>query len=139
MKHQAEPVHYETSDNIGMFDLRRRHAPESATGSALREHTSPMFPILEGLVAVVLLVQGFAKLFGSSMISPLFDQEGVGLWLRYSLGVMEVTLAILLLNPRPRFLSSFMMRKPDKRSVPPHDSDDARNERATKGDLSHVF
>lgn len=97
-----------------------------------------MFPILEGLVAVVFLVQGFAKLFGSPVMSSLFAQEGMGPWLRYIVGLVEVGFALLLLNPRPRFLASFMTWQPDKRSLPTRESGD-RNERATKGDLSHVF
>lgn len=98
-----------------------------------------MFPILEGLVAVVFLVHGFAKLFGSPMVSSLFAQEGMGLWLRYIVGLVEVGFALVLFNPRPRFLASFMTREPDERSLQADNSDDDRNERATKGDLSHVF
>jgi hypothetical protein len=98
-----------------------------------------MFPVLEGLVAVVFLVQGFAKLFGSPAMSPLFDENGMGLWLRYVLGLVEVAFALLLLNPRPRFLASFVLRKPAACNLEAHDSDDDRNERARKEELSHVF
>lgn len=149
MRHQAESIDYWTSNKIGVFDLnydtgeqysssngRRRHLPERATGSAFRERTLLTFSILEGLFAGVLLAQGFAKLFGSPVMSPLFDQNGMGLWLRYIVGVVEVALAILLLNPRPRFLASFVMRKPDKHS--PQLRDD-RNQRTLQGDHSHVF
>ena len=97
-----------------------------------------MFPILEGLVAVVFLVQGFAKLFDSPGVSSLFAQDGIPPWLRYIVGLVEVAFALLLLNPRPRFLASFVMRKRDNAGLQPRDFGD-KNERVAKGDLSHVF
>jgi hypothetical protein len=136
MKHQAESNYYWTSNKIGGFALCRDHMPERVTGSAFRERTSLMFSILKGLVVVLLLAQGFAKLFGSPVMSPLFDQSGIGLSLRYIVGLVEVALAVLLLNPRPRFLASFVTKKPDKRS--PQLSRDW-NQRAPQGDHSHVL
>lgn len=137
MKHQAESINYWTSDKIGVFDPRRRHLAESLTGSAFSERTWPILSLLEGLVAVVLLAQGFAKLLGSPVVSPLFDQNGIS-WLRSIVGVVEVAFALLLLNPRPRLLESFMMREPDQRSSPLPDSDD-RTQGAPQGDPSHVL
>jgi len=58
MKHKTE---------FGVFDHPRRHAPARPIETGFREDASVMFPILEGLVAVVFLVQGFAKLFGSPL------------------------------------------------------------------------
>lgn len=52
------------------------------------------------LAAFFLLVQGIPKLAGSADAVRLFDDIGLGQWLRYVTGVLEVAGAIGLLIPR---------------------------------------
>ena len=50
-------------------------------------------------LAVVFLMTGGSKLAGVPAIVSMFDAIGVGQWLRYVTGVIEVTSAIALLVP----------------------------------------
>ena len=55
---------------------------------------------LQILTAVAFLMAGSATLSGYPMMVETFDKIGIGQWLRYVTGAIEVTSAILLLIPR---------------------------------------
>ena len=55
---------------------------------------------LQILTAAAFLTAGFGTLSGYPMMVETFDKIGIGQWLRYVTGVIEVASAILLLIPR---------------------------------------
>jgi uncharacterized membrane protein YphA (DoxX/SURF4 family) len=55
--------------------------------------------VLQIAAAAMLAMAGFAKLTGSPAMIALFDAVGVGQWLRYVTGALEVSGAVLLLIP----------------------------------------
>src|SRR4051812_35319331 len=55
---------------------------------------------LQILTAAAFLMAGFGSLSGQPMMVETFEKIGIGEWLRYVTGVIEVTSAILLLIPR---------------------------------------
>ena len=56
--------------------------------------------ILSGLVALVFIAAGGAKLAGVPVMVEMFDKVGLGRWFRYFTGLLEVTAGIGLLIPR---------------------------------------
>jgi hypothetical protein len=55
---------------------------------------------LQILTATAFLLAGFAKLSGQPMMVETFEKVGIGQWLRFVTGGIEVASAILLLIPR---------------------------------------
>ena len=55
--------------------------------------------VLQGLLAAAFLAAGGAKLAGVPMMVQIFDQIGMGQWLRIVTGVVEVVGAVALLIP----------------------------------------
>jgi uncharacterized membrane protein YphA (DoxX/SURF4 family) len=55
---------------------------------------------LQILTAAAFLMAGFGKLSGQPMMVETFDKIGIGQWLRYITGGIEIASAILLLIPR---------------------------------------
>jgi putative oxidoreductase len=55
---------------------------------------------LQILTAAAFLMAGFGKLSGQPMMVETFDKIGIGQWVRYVTGGIEVASAILLLIPR---------------------------------------
>jgi putative oxidoreductase len=55
---------------------------------------------LRELLVFVFFATGAAKLAGVPFMVPEFDHAGLGQWLRYVTGMIEVGSAILLLTPR---------------------------------------
>ncbi|MFG2425877.1 DoxX family protein [Streptomyces sp. NPDC048448] len=56
--------------------------------------------VLQVILAVVFVMAGGAKLGGAKAMVDLFQEVGVGQWLRYVTGSLEVAGAVLLLVPR---------------------------------------
>jgi len=56
--------------------------------------------VLQILVALAFLAAGFGKLSGQPPMIAVFEQIGIGQWLRYLTGSVEVIAAILLFIPR---------------------------------------
>ncbi|MGW7244096.1 DoxX family protein [Streptomyces sp. NPDC054804] len=56
--------------------------------------------VLQVILAVVFVMAGGSKLAGAKAMVDLFQEVGVGQWLRYVTGSLEVAGAILLLVPR---------------------------------------
>jgi putative oxidoreductase len=55
---------------------------------------------LQILVAAAFLMAGFAKLSGQPVMVQMFEKIGIGQWIRYVTGTVELVSAILLLVPR---------------------------------------
>ncbi len=55
---------------------------------------------LQGFVAFFLFFGGASKLVGAEMTVHVFESVGVGQWLRYVTGFLEVVGAVLLVVPR---------------------------------------
>jgi uncharacterized membrane protein YphA (DoxX/SURF4 family) len=55
------------------------------------------------------LMVGFLKLSGNPQLVGLFEAIGLGQWLRYLTGTLEVAGAILLLIPRTSGLAGLML------------------------------
>jgi uncharacterized membrane protein YphA (DoxX/SURF4 family) len=80
-------------------DLRGRHAPhESGTANVLR-HRLVLLELAEVVLAAVFFIVGGAKLIGRQDMVALFQDIGVGQWLRYLTGTLEVGGAALLVVP----------------------------------------
>ena len=56
--------------------------------------------VIKGLLTLAFVAAGFAKLSGVEMMVQTFDAVGVGQWLRYLTGVIEIAGAALLWLPR---------------------------------------
>src|SRR5256885_3837385 len=60
--------------------------------------------LLQAAVAVLFLFAGAPKLLGAAVMVQLFEAVGIGQWLRYVTGAIEVVSAGLLLGPSLGFL-----------------------------------
>ena len=65
--------------------------------------------VFSGLVAVAFLAAGSAKLAGASAMVAPFDKVGLGQWLRYFTGLLEVTASIGLLSSRYAFYAAVLL------------------------------
>ena len=65
--------------------------------------------ILSGLVALVFLGAGGAKLAGVAALVEEFDKVGLGQWFRYFTGVLEVAAGIGLLISRYAFYAAVLL------------------------------
>src|SRR5258708_39478301 len=65
--------------------------------------------ILSGLVALVFMVAGGAKLAGATVMVDLFGKVGLGQWFRYFTGFLEVAGAIGLLMSRYAFYAAVLL------------------------------
>ena len=83
---------FEVSDN----SVIGQNAGESRSSKAL----NITFWILQGLLAATFLVAGTTKLASPHMQVAFFEKIGLGQWLRYFTGALEVIGAILMLVPR---------------------------------------
>lgn len=77
---------------MGLSPLATPQAPGRAANIALW--------VLQVLLAVLYLVPVYRKLAGVSESVQLFDDIGLGQWLRYAVGLLELALAIGLVIPR---------------------------------------
>ena len=64
---------------------------------------------LSGLVALAFVFVGGGKLAGTVQMVELFDKVGLGQWLRYFTGVLEVAGGIGLLIPRYGFYAAALL------------------------------
>ena len=62
--------------------------------------------VLQGLLCLAIAPGGLAKLFGDSAMVELFDDIGVGQWMRYLVGACELAGGIALLIPKVRALAA---------------------------------
>jgi len=65
--------------------------------------------ILSGLVALLFVGAGGAKLAGAAVMVDLFAKVGLGQWFRYFTGLLEVTAGIGLLIPRYAFYAAVLL------------------------------
>src|SRR6202158_1288734 len=65
--------------------------------------------ILSGLVAVVFIGAGGAKLAGAAVMVELFSKVGLGQWFRYFTGFLEVAAGITLLSSRYAFYAAALL------------------------------
>ena len=90
---------YRMRKSLPQGTLRGRHARHgSRTVHALR-HRLLLLEITEVVLAAVFFIVGGAKLIGRSDMVALFQDIGVGQWLRYVTGTLEVMGAALLVVP----------------------------------------
>jgi putative oxidoreductase len=90
---------YRMRKSLPHSKLRGRQAPhESGTANALR-HRLVLLELTEVVLAAVFFIVGGAKLIGRQDMVALFQDIGVGQWLRYLTGTLEVVGAALLVVP----------------------------------------
>ena len=65
--------------------------------------------ILSGLVALVFIAAGGAKLAGVPVMVEMFDKVGLGQWFRYFTALLEVAGAIGLLMSRYAFYAAVLL------------------------------
>jgi putative oxidoreductase len=65
--------------------------------------------ILSGLVALVFITAGGAKLAGVAVMVEMFDKVGLGQWFRYFTALLEVAGAIGLLTSRYAFYAALLL------------------------------
>lgn len=80
---------------------------ERASGS--RKGLTIILRTLQVLAAAAFLVAGGSKLAGAPQMVEMFEKVGVGQWLRYVTGLLEVTGAIGLLVPRYAFYGAALL------------------------------
>jgi putative oxidoreductase len=81
-----------------------RPAGEDVAGGWARPST-----ILRWIVVAIFVGAGSAKLMGASSMVSLFQAVGVGQWLRYVVGVGELTGAVLLAMRRTTLPATFLL------------------------------
>ena len=64
---------------------------------------------LQVLVALAFVATGSGKLLGSADMIALFDAVGIGQWLRYVTGLLEVLGAVLLIVPSTAAFGSVLL------------------------------
>ena len=67
------------------------------------------FWILQGVLAAVFLAAGITKLVSMQTQVVTFDEIGLGQWLRYFTGAIEVIGAIMVLHPRTAALAAILL------------------------------
>ena len=80
----------------------------SASGSTANIVNIVLWVLQIGAAGMFLMV-GFLKLSGNPQLVALFEAIGLGQWLRYLTGSLEVAGAILLLIPRTSGLAALML------------------------------
>ena len=65
--------------------------------------------LTQAVLALMFLMAGGSKLAGAPAMVSLFDAIGVGQWLRYVTGAIEVTSAIALLVPSAAILGALLL------------------------------
>jgi len=80
----------------------------SASGSTAKIVNIVLWVLQIGAAGMFLMV-GFLKLSGNPQLVALFEAIGLGQWLRYLTGSLEVAGAILLLIPRTSGLGALML------------------------------
>ena len=81
---------------------------QSAAGSTAKVVNVVLW-VLQIAAAGMFLMVGFLKLSGNPQLVGLFEAIGLGQWLRYLTGTLEVAGAFLLLIPRTSGLASLML------------------------------
>ena len=78
---------------------RGGHAPHRSEAAHTVRHRLLLLELAEVVLAAVFFIVGGAKLIGRADMVALFQDIGVGQWLRYLTGTLEVVGAALLLAP----------------------------------------
>src|ERR1044071_2594580 len=92
---------FEASDNSVIGRNARAYRPSKAL--------SIMFRVLQFLLAAAFLSAGAAALAGAHVPVETFKKIGLGQWLRYCTGGMEVVFASLLVIPRTAALGAAVL------------------------------
>jgi putative oxidoreductase len=96
----------------GMAQVLTEGSTQSASGSASSSKgkiVNVVLWVLQIAGAGMFLMVGFLKLSGNPQLVGLFEAIGLGQWLRYLTGTLEVVGAILLLIPRTSGLGALML------------------------------
>ena len=92
---------FEASDNSVIGQYARAYRPSKALGVTFR--------VLQFLLAAAFLLAGAAKLAGAHVPVETFEKIGLGQWLRYYTGGLEVVFACLLMIPRTAALAAAVL------------------------------
>ena len=79
--------------------LHGRHRPDGSRTANALAHRLVLLELTEVVLAAVFFIVGGAKLIGRQDMVALFQDIGVGQWLRYLTGTLEVVGAALLVVP----------------------------------------
>lgn len=90
---------YRMRKSLPQGKLRGRHAPHGSRTAYVLRHRLLLLELTEVVLAAVFFIVGGAKLVGRSDMVALFQDIGVGQWLRYLTGTVEVVGAALLVVP----------------------------------------
>jgi putative oxidoreductase len=96
----------------GMAQVLTEGSTQSASGSASSSKgkiLNVVLWVLQIAAAGMFLMVGFLKLSGNAQLVGLFEAIGLGQWLRYLTGTLEVAGALLLLIPRTSGLGALML------------------------------
>ena len=92
---------FEASDNSVIGRYARAYRPSKGLSITCL--------VLQFLLAAAFLSAGAAKLAGAHVPVETFEKIGLGQWLRYCTGGLEVVFAILLLIPRTSALAAAVL------------------------------
>lgn len=73
---------------------------DTSPGGGAGRATDIAVRVCQTLLVLVFLTAGFAKLLSAEQMVDSFDDIGAGQWLRYVVGVIEITGAVGLIVPR---------------------------------------
>jgi putative oxidoreductase len=73
--------------------------PMSTNAASLEATQNGTLWVVQVLGAALFFIAGFAKLAGDEQMIQMFDAVGIGQWLRYVTGLIELGSAMLLLIP----------------------------------------
>ena len=90
---------YRMRKSLPQGKRRGRHAPHGSEIADVLRHRLLLLELTEVVLAAVFFIVGGAKLIGRSDMVALFQEIGVGQWLRYLTGTLEVVGAALLVVP----------------------------------------
>src|SRR6476620_8080991 len=89
-----------------------KEGKQSASGSRSGSNAkivNVLLWVLQIAAAGMFLMVGFLKLSGNAQLVGLFEAIGLGQWVRYLTGTLEVAGAFLLLIPRTSGLGALML------------------------------
>ena len=65
--------------------------------------------VVQGLLALIFVGAGVAKLLGNAYMVAIFEAIGIGQWFRYVTGIFEVTGALLIVLSKTRVLGAGLL------------------------------
>ena len=83
-----------------MSDMRATRETAAARAPGRRRALNIALWVLQVLLALMFVMAGLSKVFGDQTMVEMFATIGIGQWLRYLVGALEIAGAVGVLIPR---------------------------------------